>query len=76
MVLRNAASERERRYPTQFMEAAFAAALLSLAVTVQNAPTGALFATVVAVYCAVRIALQRLREGTDPSQEIALECRH
>ena len=66
LVLTNVRGERCRRYPTQLLEAAWAAALLGAALFVSNrAPDGMLFAGVVGLYCVARAFLQRLREGHD-----------
>jgi len=51
-----------RRYPTQLLEAAMAVLLLLVAAAVHGvAPTGTIFAGVVACYCVARAALQPLR---------------
>jgi prolipoprotein diacylglyceryltransferase len=73
VVLPNVRAERDRRYPTQLLEAGLAAVVLLAALAVRmRVPSGAVFAGVVAAYCAGRLLLEPLRElssgnaGGDP----------
>ena len=63
MVLSNVAGEQVRRYPTQLFEAALAALVLLCVFAVRNVlPGGAVFVSVVTMYCSGRLVLQDLRE--------------
>ena len=63
--LPNVFGHRERRYPTQVLEAALAAVLLIAALAIRNRISdGAVFVGVVILYCAGRAVLQPLREDT------------
>jgi phosphatidylglycerol---prolipoprotein diacylglyceryl transferase len=66
MWLPNWAGEWQRRYPTQLLEIAWSATLLTGALAVRNAVPfdGALFASVVALYCAARLLLEATREDS------------
>lgn len=63
MILPNIAGERQRRYPTQLLEAAWAGIILAgvLALRMQVPFDGALFLGIVALYCTGRIVFQPLR---------------
>jgi phosphatidylglycerol:prolipoprotein diacylglycerol transferase len=63
MVSPNVVGTQTRRYPTQLLEAAWAAVLLLGALAVgSTAPDGAPFAGVVVLYCSGRAVLQTMRE--------------
>jgi phosphatidylglycerol:prolipoprotein diacylglycerol transferase len=67
--LPNVSGHRERRYPTQLLEAAFASVLLVFALVVRNTVSdGALFAGIVVLYCAARLPLQTFREHSHTPQ--------
>jgi phosphatidylglycerol---prolipoprotein diacylglyceryl transferase len=67
MVLPDVTGTRRRRYPTQLLEAGFAALVLVVAVAVHNRVNdGAVFAGVVGLYCVARSVLQPLREDRAP----------
>jgi prolipoprotein diacylglyceryltransferase len=73
--LPNADGEWRRRYPTQLLEAGWAAVLLVAALATRAALPfdGALFAGVVVLYCAGRVALEATRESTSaPRAVVAL----
>jgi phosphatidylglycerol---prolipoprotein diacylglyceryl transferase len=64
MVLPNSAGERQRRYPTQLLEAAWAAVILAGALIARSGSPlgGGLFVCVVALYCSGRGFLEAMRE--------------
>ena len=71
MVLHNSVGERRRRYPTQLLEAGWAAVLLTAALGARNRVSeGMLFAGVVVAYCAGRSVVQRMREPTHVWREV------
>jgi phosphatidylglycerol:prolipoprotein diacylglycerol transferase len=72
--LPNRAGVRQRRVPTQLLEAAWAAVVVLAAIAVGRALDfdGAVFGTVIALYGAGRLVLERQRESDDSRQGSAV----
>jgi prolipoprotein diacylglyceryltransferase len=68
--LPNVGGRWQRRYPTQLLEAAFGGLVLAGALTLRHVLPfdGALFLSVVALYCAARLVLEPMREDVGAAQ--------
>jgi prolipoprotein diacylglyceryltransferase len=76
MRLQNHRGVRERRYPTQLLEAGWATVVLVVALAVHGSieQDGALFACVVAAYAVGRLVLEPLREAGPGRMNLALSA--